>query len=331
MAVISITITESPIQKVAGIPVTVTLTTNVPATIFYTLDGTDPTTSSSVAVGPIELPTDDNTVNLKVFATDGVDTSAIVSYIFGTSTAGQRQPHDKVYGLDQSAADTHFPFGSQHPYPGVNGIYGNTGGTTVDNKLQPRDPLGYDGTGTGTPGTYYTPPLTQYSWVFSETDAIGQRGRGIGTLPAGFVEIGNRNNNDEQTEYSSANSPFFNARALVIFQDSRQPQYDDMPTLMRPYFSLERPGVARDGALLQTAPEGIAPSGSLLRSQYNPKNNTITYYYYDNRVGRWIISTEPFVPKDPDIGNLSRMVFSSRLSGAARVFKWIPFQYRRLI
>jgi hypothetical protein len=330
MAVISITFTESPVQKYAGIPLTVTLSTNVPATIFYTLDGTDPTTSSSVAVGPIDMPTDEMTVVLKAFATDGVDTSAIVSQSYGTTTVPDRQPHDKVTQIDTGCSRAHFPFGSPGPAPGVNGIYGNTGGTTVDNTLEPRTPTGYDGEGNET--GYMKPPITQYDFVFSETDEIVERGRGIGTLPAHTFVVPDRQNN-ESAEQSSTSDPFFDPRALVIYQDSREDTPDENITqLMRPYFSLENPGKVRDGALLQTAPEGIAPSGSLTRAIYNTKHNTVTYYYYDNRVHRWIISTEPFTPKDPNLGNMAQMVFSSRgRGGAGLVFKWIPFKYRRLI
>ena len=54
MAVITITINESSDQILAGIPKYITLTTNIPATIFYTLDGTTPTTLSDMAVGQIE-------------------------------------------------------------------------------------------------------------------------------------------------------------------------------------------------------------------------------------------------------------------------------------
>ena len=329
MAVISITISESPLQILAGVPTTVTLSTNIPATIFYTLDGSDPDTSSSIAVSAISLPTDQNTVTLKVYATNGTDESAIVTYTFGTSLADDRRPHDTVTGID-SRCRTHYPFSDQAPSPSVNGIYGNTGGVTVDDRLQPRDPYGYDGTGTDAPASYYTPPLSQYDIIYSETDAIGQMGRGIGTLPAAFVEIGDRNNNYEVTQYSETNSPLFNPKAMVIFQDSEEEPYDNVSTVMRPYFALENPGQVRDGDLLQQAASGIASTGSFVRRQYNPKDNTMTYYYYDNRVGRWIISKTSYVPGNSAVGDMSNMVLSSRKPGIGFVFEWRPFAYRTL-
>jgi hypothetical protein len=333
MATINITITESPLEKAAGIPASVTLSTNVPATIFFTLDGLEPTYMSMVAVGPITLPTDDGTVTLKAFATDGYTSSPVITQDYGASFVPLRQPRDKVIGLDNKCKTPTFPYGSPASSSNPAVMYGNTGGIVVDNKLQPQIPDGYDGTATNTVGNYTNRPLNLgfYDLEYSETDNIGKRGRGIGTLPANTTIIKQRNNN-EIVEKSDANSAFFNPKALVIYQDGREPQYDeDIPRLNRPSFSLERPGVARDGALLQTAPEGISPSGSFTRWYYNPKENTITYYYYDNRVHRWIISKEPYTPKPNTVTNMSTMVFSSRGKGAGFVFKWIPFKYRRLI
>lgn len=332
MASINITITESRLEKYAGIPSTITLTTNVPATIFFTLDGSDPTIMSMVAIGPISLPTDQNTVTLKAFATDGYVSCPIITRMFGTSTVGNRQPHDTVIGLDQKKKQATFPYGSPVSSTNPSVMYGNTGGIIVDNPLvKPQIPDGYDGAGGIANFTNKPYNLIFFDIEFSETNNIGQRGRGIGTLPASSTVIKQTNDN-EIVEQSDANSAFFNPRALVIFQDSREPQFDpDIPRLNRPYFSLERPGVARDGALLQNVEDAVAPSGSLVRWQYNPKDNTITYYYYDNRVSRWIISTEPYSPKPSAVTNLSPMVFSSRGTGAGFVYKWIPFKYRRLI
>jgi len=332
MAVITITITESPIQKVAGIPTSVELSTNVPATIFYTLDGTEPTIASAVAVGPIELPGNDNTVTLKAFATDGAVTSATVTEVYGTSTVPCRQPHDKVTEIDVNGCNkATYPFGSAPPNPDVVGIYGNTGGITVDDPEVPGIPDGYDGTGTGTPAGETDEPLQSYDNIYSETDSIGERGEGIGTLPASATII--EEPPDSPPEFSNTASPTFDPRALVIFQDGSQEPYDtDVAAIMRPYFNLQDQEIVRDGALLQTAPEGLPPSGSALKSQWNPVDNKITYYYFDSTVNRWIISREPYDPAQNPTTNLSGMVFSSRQpSGAGFVFKWVPFKYRRLI
>lgn len=57
MAVISISLTESQDQVLVDIPRSVTLEANIPSTIFYTLDGTTPTITSSIYIDELFLPT----------------------------------------------------------------------------------------------------------------------------------------------------------------------------------------------------------------------------------------------------------------------------------
>lgn len=330
MATITISITESPLQLLAGIPSTVSLETNIPATIFYTLDGTDPTVDDLVFVSdPITMPTDRSQVILKAFATDGVDSSAIVTQVYTTNVVPARNPHDKVTLGQESCGQATYPFGSSASILNQPAVFGNTGGVVLDDSQEPREADGYDGAG-GLAG-FYTPPESQYDFLFSETNNIGERGRGIGTLPARVISVTPRNDN-EQVESSNTASALFNPRALVIFQDSREEPYDqDVPKINRPYFDLEDQTKARDGSLL-TNIDAITPAGSFLKQHYNPTDNTMTYYYYDNRVARWIISKEPYSPAQNPTTNLAGIVSrSSRGGGVGLVFKWIPFKYRRLV
>lgn len=70
MAVISISITESSEQIVSGIPKFVNISTNIPSTIFYTIDGSTPTLFSNIYTEAIFLPIDKPTATLKVFASN---------------------------------------------------------------------------------------------------------------------------------------------------------------------------------------------------------------------------------------------------------------------
>lgn len=328
MVTITIFVAESPLQLLAGIPSNVTLSTNVPATIFYTLDGSEPTVASPVAVGAIDMPTDRGQVILKAFATDGVDTSATITQEYTTNVVPARHPHDTVIGTCDSCGKATYPFGSQAEAFNIPQRFGNTGGVIYDDGEPPRSAGAYAVDGYG---DYYTPPRTQYQFLFSETNAIGERGRGIGTLPARVLSVKPRNDNEQQ-QSSNAAGPLFDPRALVIFQDSREEQYDpDIPKINRAYFDLEDQAKARDGALL-TAVDAVTPQGGFLKAHYNPTDNTLTYYYYDNRVMRWIISKEPYYPSQNPTTNMAGIVTrSSRGQGVGLVFKWIPFKYRRLV
>lgn len=330
MAVISISITESPIQKVEGIPIAISVETNIPATVFFTLDGSDPDTSSSIIIDSLSLPTNQNSIVLKLFATDGVNNSPIITKEYGPTTEGLRRPRDEISGLDAHKPKASFPYGSFNQ--GGPAIYGNTAGITVDDPEIEGIPGGFDGAGGVSHETDL--PLEEYQFKFSETNWIGERSAGLGTLPGGvklFVPPPIHEDSVPSEGTNDANKPLFNPRSLVIFQDGSEEPFDPaVGHINRAFFSLEDPERARDGSAYHlTAFEGNIPHGSALRQQYNPKNNTITYYYYDNRNARWIISKEPFTPTNPDVGNLSSISFG-REKGIGKVFKWHTYQ-RRLI
>jgi hypothetical protein len=330
MAVITITINESSDQVVSGIPKTVILDTNVPATVFYTLDGSVPTVSSTIAVGPIKLPTIQPSVTLKAFATDGVTTSAIITELYSGSIVSDRNARDRIYGLSPEGvplgqAPDPYPFGDYAPTQPV--IYGNTAGIVVDAPGVSGIPDGYDGTATGTPSNYTDLPISSYELEFSDSNSIGERGRGIGTLPAQVTII----IPPPAPEQSKVNSKLFNPKAMVIFQDGRDPPEDpEVSLLNRQFFNLENPETARDGILYgTTAIEGSVPHGSFLRAHFNARENTYTFYYRDSLTNRWIISKEPYMSKDPMAGALYNVVFRKQ-DGIAKIFKWIPFSRRVL-
>lgn len=329
--IISITITESILHVIAGIPKNITLAANIPASIFYTLDGSDPDVNSNIYIGPIDMPTNVSAVTLKIFATDGVDTSAIISQRYFTTIVGARQTHDTVININQLAEtrENLYPFGGISQKLPV--IYGSMGGITVDDPSIANVPDGYDGTATGTSPGGTDLPLGSYDLIFSEADSEGQRGHGIGTLPATVTIRVPQPLNPSSS--SNMSDKFFNPKALVIYQDSRDTPTDpNVPQINRQFFALENPETVRTGALLfNTALDGLQPTGGLVRSVFNPSDQTITYYYFDSSVLRWIISKEPYTPKNANIGNFSQITFSGRGNGSNRVFKWIPFKGSRLI
>lgn len=329
MSVISIIITRSPIELIAGVPKSITVTTNIPSTIFYTIDGTDPTVDSDIIVGSLTLPTDQMSVVFKTFATNGVDTSAIITQIYQNNTISKlRQPRDKVIGLNSNSLFTknNGVFGTNAPNPNV--TFGNTGGITVDDPTIVGIPDGYDGTATGTPAAFTDLPLTDYKFRYSTTNKLGQTGRGIGTLPAQikiFVPPPIPNE-------SNTNNKLFNPKALLIIQDGTEPPINpDIALINRPFFSLPNTNASDSVNFTTTGLEGSTSTGSFVKQYYNPRDQTITYYYFDSRSLRWIISKEPYIQKTPDLFNYSKMVFPSRGGvGAKFVYDWQVFRRRVL-
>lgn len=325
--IINVTITESPVQLVAGIPMNISLEANIPSTIFYTLDGTDPTELSNIYISPIKLPTSSSSITIKIYATNGVDYSPIITKSYTTSFLGNRMPRSTVIGLDSSIpSDPPSTFGSSSPNP--NTYYGETGGITVDDYKETGYPDGYDGTATGTAAGETDKPynMENYDIRYSTTDSIGQTGKGIGTLPSKTkvvdpIQLNNSNN---------ANSKLFNPKSLVILQDGREDN-ENPPIMMRQFFSLGNPEKEKDGIMYNTtAFDGLGTTGTFLRPQFNSKDNTWIFYYRDFDTNRWIISIEP-VKDSPTNNSINQLLLPSSSFGEKKVFKWFPFKRSKLI
>ena len=322
MAVISLTLTESTAQIISGIPNTITLSASLPSTIFYTLDGSIPTTSSSVYLSPIKMPTNMAGVTLKIYATNGQDSSAIISKVYHSNIAGARVPHASVANLDNSKGNQ-FPFGSSSPGSSFNYTSTALSGLTVDAPQLTQLPSGnFDGAGNVASFTNVT--TDNYQQIYSTTDSEGQIKRGVGNLP-GTVTLTKAVADPEE---SSRSSRVFNPRAMVIFQDQSKDNPNDPPMINREFFALENPEKTKDGVLLfNHGLDAPTVTGSFLRSHVNPKDQTITYYFWDSSVNRWVISIQPYQLRDPNITNMSSMVFGR---GNTRVFSWRPFARRVL-
>jgi len=343
MAVISVTITQSAEQVVAGIPKTVSITTNIPATIFYTLDGTDPTLFSNMYTGAIFIPYDQLLVTLKVLATNGVDTSPIVidQYITNIVDSNARLPHSGTTAEAGSVIPDAYPFGTppfqpQQGYtnPANAGPYSGA----VYDPSQPATPNGFDGKGNPTGFTNQPYNSSNYQITYTDRDASGNQGGNIGNLPGkttlpypSDTQIDQGQTSGQGPEQTQQFTNLFDPRAMVIFQDFSKEDPNDPPQINRQFFSLENPERARDGNYyFNTGQDASAPvSGSFVRAHYNPRTNTITHYYRDSWSNKWIISTAPYQPNGTFDGNMAATAMGTK-SGAGVVFEWLPFTRRVL-
>jgi hypothetical protein len=342
MAVISVTVTQSYEQVVSGIPKTVSITTNIPATIFYTLDGSTPTLFSTIYTGPIFIPYNQLLVTLSILATNGVDSSPIVveQYITDIVDSNARLPHAGTTAQAGSVIPDSYPFGTP-PFQPQQG-YTNpatAGAYNVYDPAQPAQPTGFDGKGNPTGFTNQPYDSTNYQIVYTDKNAEGQQGGFIGNLPGKTTIDGTPSDIQPDTAQTSNQGPeqteqftnLFDPRAMVIFQDFTKEDPNDPPQINRQFFTLENPERARDGTFyFNTGQDAAAPaSGAFLRAHYNPRTNTITHYYRDSWSGKWIISTAPYQPTGTFDGNLASSVMGTK-SGAGVVFEWLPFTRRVL-
>ena len=328
MAVISVIITESEEQIIAGIPKTVAISTNVPSTIFYTLDGSVPTLFSTMYTGPIVIPVGKLTITLSVFATNGIDSSPVITETYFTNILNNtRLPHSATDQDSEVSIPDLYPFGTPPIQPNARFLSPALAGVTVDDLEKPSTGTGFDGAGNQTGFTDQPFNIENYQIVYSTTDSSGKTGPGIGNLPA-TAKI---KPDDPVPDTTEQFSNMFDPRAFVIFQDFDKENPNDPPQINRQFFTLEDPNKARDGNHYFTAGLDAPPvSGSFLRSHYNPRDNTISYYYLDTWTNKWIISKQQFKPTGNFDGNLAAVPIGSREPGSRYVFQWIPFTRRVL-
>lgn len=322
MPEIIITITESEIESIAGFPKHIELETNIPASIFYTLDGTNPTEDSDIYFEPIVLPTNVSTITYKFFATNGSDVSQIVERTYQNSFINIKLKQSKITNYSNLLNNNLAPFGDN--FNKVAPILNGTSGQIVDDSSVPNFLDGYDANedfvGSVDEGLQDT-----LQFVYSETDDHGIRGRGIGTAStSSFI----RQSNDVPAQ-SSFNSRFFNPKAKVIFQSSDDVENQDINTINHKAFALYDPR-KNIASFFAGGTSSLQSPGTMLRQHFNPKDQTLNYYYFDSKSLRWIISKEKYHHKTNN--NYSNIILSSRShTGGAFIFKWYPFLRYKII
>lgn len=328
MAVISLSITDSVEQVVDGIPRFVSVTANISSVIFYTLDGSDPTTDSTMYVSKIQMPTDKVQAILKLFATNGTDSSPIIENIYGpdlldgyarTAHSGTDAAANSTQGLNNQ-----YPFGSYPIMPGQTFLGAAEAGFTTDNPLLEQIPSGYDADGYETGFTNESligVPTRELPIVFSTTDYQGKTGPGIGTFPQSTVQ----SPPSAPPEQSHYESKLFDPRAMVIFQDfTKAPNPDDPVQINRQFYTQSNLSKDSQGTHYFNSVDTPGPTGAFVRQHFNPTDQTMTYYYFNSRDNRWIISKTKYTPS-PNAGNYYNLVFG-RSKGSKFVFNWRVFK-----
>lgn len=323
MAVISLTIIASEEEIVQGIPRSISIEANIPSTIFYTLDGSDPTIMSDIYISPIITDSSKLSLTLKVFATNGSDSSPIIIETYFTSVM-DKQRRSRAQVAQQTVSSDSYPFGNgsvdiSTQYSGTSGIVVSTPGNT--NYI---DGYGSD----GNPNSYSDEPFTteNYSIKYVE-DYHSNPNSGIGTLP-GPVRILIKESVPDSTEmYSNT----FDPKAMVIYQDFSDQTLEDNPQINKMTFSLPNTDSDFDGnKLFSTGLEGgSAHTAHFIKSCFNPKFNTMTYYYRDSRTNKWIISTQPYNNNGEWSGSLINPILSNK-PGSRFVHEWIR-NFRRTL
>lgn len=262
MSVIVLTAVESKKQIIAGFPEYVTFSTNIPATIFYTLDGTEPTDDSQIAVGPIYIPTTGKKVTLKAFAR----TASVYSETLEFDYCAEFQDLDRTRRVDEEGL----------------------------NILPPCDPvvdsLSKDIYGNPTQETSI--PFQDLEMVASETNSIGeklQQGTSLPFINKPSIKLGF--DTTHHNKISSVLDGYFDPSAGVILIDGSTPENlanQVVKIINRPYNSMDTLSKQYN----QMYYRSDLVTANYVRTHTNLETGKSVAYYFDSRECRWIMSTQ---------------------------------------
>lgn len=293
MAVITISATQIGPELISGVPQSVELSTNIPSTIFYTLDGTLPTALSSVYLEAIEIPTS-GTIRLRALAISGADSGRLDVTFFTDSTELKEPRRSDALNGAGIVVDAYDVEDAQ--YDG----YTLQGGVAI------------------VPARQSDEALSEYEIKLSQTGVAGE-GEGL------FSPI---NLPEEQLNRPSAvsfdasspnnNNIYFDPRSLYIVIDGTK---DDQ--VHDGYKIINNPNIgSRDSTKYWNSKELYESrpyiSGGLVRTLYNHQTGVSCSYYYDNNEMRWIKSIQRFDPAE-----VPKNTGQKRSSGPWVVFKWV--------
>lgn len=322
MALISLIIEESQEEIVYGFPKYLTVTSNITSNIYYTLDGTDPTYLSKLYINKINIPIDKLDVTVKIFATNGIDESAIIekNYTNGSVT-NVRKFQTGTNSQSSTENQIKYPFGTNQYNPTTKFI--NIG--DLQNVVYNPDLDGYSNgfDADGYEASFTNKPFDSknYNIVYSTKNQDGSD-KGIGRLPA-QVLFALKN---QPAEESKMNTYLFDPKAMVVYFDATNQKETDPPLITSQFMSLEDTSKT-PAKVYSTGQDSPGINGVFIRSYHDPRSNTLTSYYYDSVANRWFIMKAPYTPKP--IENLSGYSIG-RGAGGRFVYQWKPYQKRFL-
>jgi hypothetical protein len=283
---ILLTITASAKQIVFGIPEYLTFSTNQPSTIFYTLNGDEPTPDSDIVEGDtIYLPTDKLSFTLKVFAKSATESTDIYEETYSQTA----QLFTKRFSENDGISI--LPFGSEPvEYLSVNTLGEEAQETSIpfidlELKASSRDRFeNYDDGKTSIEFINFTLELLTQDLAYQQK-----------------VSTPNDNINFDPT-----------AGLIIVDGFTEEAMKSQVVKIInRPYNTMNTRSSAYNENLQSQPPI----FGNLVRYFVNNQTGKIVFYYHDSRECRWIESHQK-------LSEPVNMDFSSGLKNTY-VFPWV--------
>lgn len=290
MAVVTLTFTGSEEEISSGIPRTISISSNVPATIYFTTDGSTPTTSSPIYIEEFELPTGQTSVTLSAFGVDSDDqVGPILTQVFAPDTSRisvSRNVNGEGYIVD--AANTGNDVPDQYDADGAPARFIDIDIETMD---VIRSSRGFEGIAEGTevqvgvPDPSSTADTRDDNFTMFSTPEVGE---------------------------------LFDPYAKLILIDTRKD--NDLQPMLRPFGSLHDPYEEFGGKRIrEPADDATYISGGFVRRFYDKKNNVMVSYYFDHNEARYVKNIQAL---PSNIKNTNNIGIQSRAS-MPLVFEWI--------
>lgn len=296
MAVITISAIPLGEEIVEDIPLLISFETSVPATIYYTLDGSEPNSYSEVYIEPF-MPPQKSPVHLRAMAISGAD-RGYLNVIFATSSTA---------------------FHPTRRFDGYGWGYTLDGYETTD--------VAYDGYGSGQLDEYGNLNNFNPAMYLDEYKSATQFARSKdGDLLYGpnlFLYFGAKTEgspiegNSVIWKMDSPNNDnvYFDPRALFIVIDGRDGYQDQSIRMLNGNYGTMHDPVAYCRGIEYRRKNPIV-SGNNVRTIWNPEKGVVVFYYYDSISTRWVKSIQNYTPTPDGLGAIKRF-------RAPFIFQWI--------
>lgn len=282
-----LTITESDSSIISGVPEFVEFETNEPATVFYTLDGSEPDEADLIAIGRLYLPTHSRAFVLKARAFSFSESSDILEEEYSTDNSGlNRTRNVNEEGIVIIPAGEYDNFVD---YRSVN----------LDGQEEQRSVINF----------------LDLEIVTNTRSSIGES-LSLNPLETkttdSFINFQNRQISDEIQDISSVHDREFNPNAkLILIDGSTQELMENQSVkiINRSHGTINPISNFYNDHVI----ERPIVSGNFVRVMYNPSNGKAVYYYRESRDNRWIKSTQAV-----NVKKINAKVHNSKF-----VFRWI--------
>lgn len=299
MDTITLTFNSLGIEVLEGIPEFVEIVANMPAMIFYTLDGTLPTMLSTQYTSAIQMPTEAGSVTL----------SAVAYFLDGYNNLVPSSVMSQTYQTDSSVTGERV---RRLDFTGIVYIY--PGGLDI--------PFWYDSAGEPKVLIDIEKEELELALIPSEREPDGSYRENVAGGVVSLVppEETPSTVDDVYKPFSSPDDdPSFDPDALFIVIDGREPRDLNTVNLTNgPYMSLRDPEKHFGGLDFISTDGSNYMSGSLTKIHYNREREIAVFYYFDSNVNRWIKSIQ-------HLPRVTKSIPPNAVISHPVVFKWNNF------